>query len=144
MGLIVKRDDTAKLFERLTEFKALALYVGYQGAEGAEIHPGSEITVAKVAAIHEWGAESVGIPQRSYIRATMIEKRDEIGAEHKKVAAAVIEGKVTPVEAYSRLGALVAELVRRRLESSELDADTLSRNLTWAVRKRRRVLAKGK
>lgn len=164
MGVEVIRDDTKKLAERLDELKKLAVYVGYQGADGAAIHPDSAIPVAQLAAVHEWGSDDDGIPARSFIRRTMLEKRDAIGDELKRAVSACIEGKTTPVQAYARVGKFVVKLVRNKLEDASSwaqpldvvtaeakghtrvlsDTKTLSRNLSYAVRKGRTVLAEGK
>lgn len=164
MGLQVIRDDTAKLDERIAELKALKLSVGYtRQSGGREIHPDSEITVAKLAAIHEWGSPSDNIPARSFIRRTMHERRREIADELKRAVKAAVEGKITPVQAYARVGKLVLGLIRAKLESASgwakplqaataeekgharvlSDTRTLITSLAWRVSKGRQTVAEG-
>ena len=49
----------------------------------------------KVAYIHEHGAPSVGIPQRSFIRATIARNRRKYAAELRGLMKRVVAGKLT-------------------------------------------------
>jgi hypothetical protein len=85
-------------------------------------------TLLQVAIVHEFGGGHV--PARSFIRATIDEKRAEIHAEQIKAARAVIAGKVTPEVALQRLGAFVVGLVQARIAAGiapPLAASTLRR-----------------
>ena len=76
----------------LKNFKGLGSWrvtVGVQGQQASEIHSGN-ITNADLAAVHEFGAPSVSIPQRSYLRSTADNDKNRwnrrLTEELKKVA----------------------------------------------------------
>lgn len=75
----------------------------------------SKLSLLEVAAIHEFGAPGAGIPQRSFIRATVDARRSEIEAIQRALALQVLAGKLTPEAAYELLGAKVAAMVQNRI-----------------------------
>lgn len=153
-----------ELFERMVKLKKLKLRVGYQFEEGKAIHPGSEVTVAKLAAILEFGSPEQGIPERSFIRSTIDDRQHEISGELEKQIERVVLGKQDPVGAYSEVGKLTVKLIRGKLLSAgswadPLDIETvrqkghgrplyrrgvLAEALSWRVSQGRQTLARGK
>lgn len=81
------------------------------GKRGRQIQQAA--TLAEVAVSHEFGTDK--IPQRSFIRATVDLKAAEIATNQEKLAAQVMEGKVTPEAALERLGASVQGMVQARV-----------------------------
>lgn len=81
------------------------------GKRGRQIQQAA--TLAEVAAAHEFGTAT--IPQRSFIRATVDLKAGEIAAEQEKLAAQVVDSKITPEVAMERLGAAVQGMVQTRI-----------------------------
>jgi len=131
-----------KLNEELAELRRMRVKIGYQPPEGRTRY-GSGITVAKLAAVHEFGGSIVGgrhgggvfhtsrgrrkkrhkwggtgMPARSFIRSTIEEKGAQIAACQEREIAKVIEGKATPVQALSRIGSFVVGLIRAKLEGA--------------------------
>lgn len=85
-------------------------------------------TLLEVAIIHEFGAGHV--PARSFIRATIDEKRAEIQALQVVVAKQVLAGKLTPDQALGQIGAKVAAMIQQRIRDGlapPLAASTLRR-----------------
>lgn len=80
-------------------------------------HDGSDLTVAHIAAIHEFGAPNANIPERSFMRATMDEKSSEIAALAKKLMRGVVEGKSSETTALGLLGAFIQSLFRAKINS---------------------------
>jgi len=70
-------------------------------------------SLLEIAIIHEFGGGHV--PARSFIRATIDEKRAEIQTEQLRAARAVLAGKVTADVALQRLGAFVVGLIQARI-----------------------------
>ena len=70
-------------------------------------------TLLEVAAIHEFGGKTV--PQRSFIRATIDEKRAEILRLQVALAKQVVLGRLTPDQALAQLGAKVAGMIQARI-----------------------------
>lgn len=81
------------------------------GKRGRQIQQAA--TLAEVAAAHEFGTAT--IPQRSFIRATVDLKAAVIAAEQEKLAAQVVDSKITPEVAMERLGAAVQGMVQTRI-----------------------------
>lgn len=118
-----------KLQRDLAELKKLKLRVGYQPPEGRQRYE-SGITVAKLAAVHEFGGDDT--PGRSFIRSTIKERQREIGAVQEQVIAEVVRGRMTPVQAMAKIGSFVVGLIRKKLESAAgwaapLDVETVER-----------------
>lgn len=107
-------------------------------------------SLLEVAIIHEFGGGRV--PARSFIRATMDEKRTEIMALQVSLAREVLKGTMTPEQALNALGAKVAAWCQARIVAGiapPLAASTLRRkkrkttpliltgqlksSITWAV-----------
>ena len=85
-------------------------------------------SLLEVAIIHEFGAGPV--PARSFIRATLDEKRAEILKLQVALAQQVLLGKLTPEQALGQLGAKVASMCQARIVAGiapPLAASTLRR-----------------
>lgn len=77
-----------------------------------------KLSLVEVAAVHEFGAPEAGIPQRSFIRATIDERRGDIEALQLVLAQRVVEGKITEDQALAQLGAKVVAWVQARIASN--------------------------
>ncbi len=87
-----------------------------------------KLSLLEVAIIHEFGAGPV--PARSFIRATLDEKRGEILTLQVALAQQVLLGKITPEQALAQLGAKVASMCQARIVAGiapPLAASTLRR-----------------
>lgn len=76
---------------------------------------GTRATLLEVAAVHEFGAPAAGIPQRSFIRATVDLRQAEIAKTQEALAAQVAAGAVAPRAALERLGAAVGGMIQARI-----------------------------
>lgn len=84
---------------------------GEDGKEG-------DLSLMEVAAVHEFGAPSAGIPQRSFIRATVDTESATIARLEETLAAQCINGEITEDAALSLLGAKVAAMMQNRIASN--------------------------
>lgn len=82
---------------------------------GAGKHADSDITIAKIAAFHEFGTSRV--PERSFLRSTMDEKASEIASLTRKLNASIVDGKQDQAGALGVLGAFIANLFRKKINS---------------------------
>lgn len=80
----------------------------HDGGDGAA-------TLLEIAAIHEFGAGP--IPQRSFIRATIDQRKADIAKLQGVLAGQVLAGKLTPDQALTQLGAKVASWMQQRIAS---------------------------
>jgi phage gpG-like protein len=74
-----------------------------------------KLSLLEVAALHEFGAPEAGIPQRSFIRATIDEKRVDIERLQFALAKRVALGEITEEQALQMIGAKVAGWVKTRI-----------------------------
>lgn len=155
------------LWRRLGELGELELTIGFQGDSGAAIHPLAKVPVATVALYNEFG--TIDAPARNFLRATMFERREEIVALYAREAGRVAMGKAQPVEALSRVGEAIAEMVREKIAAADqwatpnapstiakkghaqpllggsladgVTGGTLRRSVSWAVRRGGAIVA---
>jgi hypothetical protein len=117
---VTRRDNGAKaLFRRLEGTGEVT--VGIHEAKGAEPKKGEDgdddsgMSLIDVAIIHEFGAPSVGIPERSFIRAWADESKARHDDEMAKMAKLVVEGKMTLETALQRIGLRRQAEVQKRI-----------------------------
>lgn len=88
------------------------------GVFGTETHEGSaDLTMVELAAIHEFGSPAANIPERSFIRATLNAKHDEIAKLLTGAAKAVVKGTVTVERALNIIGTAVVKDIKVRITS---------------------------
>jgi len=82
-------------------------------AKAASQSRAQRMSLLEVAVVHEFGAGHV--PARSFIRATIDEKRGEIEQLQGLLAKQILEGKVTPEDALGIVGTKVAAWCQTRI-----------------------------
>lgn len=89
--------------------------VGVIGSQGGKApHGDSGLSVLEIAAVHEFGAPSVGIPERSFIRRTFNQKQAELAKVCAHLAAEYLAG--LPLEkALGKLGAWGQTAVKKTI-----------------------------
>lgn len=122
MSVRVTDNGAGRLLGDLKALSKLTVRVGVladgpkrTGASKADRKKGERATLLEVAAAHEFGAPAAGIPQRSYIRATVDLKRAEIEKTQADLAAQVAAGKIDGRTTLARLGAYVQGLIQARI-----------------------------
>lgn len=166
----IKNDVMVQMFKRMRSLNGLSLHIGFQGTDGAAIHPIGKISNATVALYNEFG--TIDAPARSFMRTTMFENGKQIASEFAKQSARVVEDKTTAVAAVSNVGKLVAKLMREKMDKAAswatpnapstiekkehtqplkggwprraIASGTLRAALSWSVRRGASVLAEGK
>jgi hypothetical protein len=73
--------------------------------------------IATIATIHEFGAPRANIPPRSYIRATIRERKAELAALMARVVRLMIQGKLDERRALELVGAWLAGAIKGRIVS---------------------------
>lgn len=99
-----------RVFGSLTTL-AGKLEAGVIGERAGAQHPKAEMSVAELAAIHEFG---LGVPERSFIRAFFDDAQVPEAAAH--LAREVAAGVITPAEFRRKLGAWVVEGMQHRMD----------------------------
>jgi hypothetical protein len=96
--------------------KQHAVTVGVHEEEGSEQHEESDLSIADIAAIQEFGAESVGIPSRSFIRDWSDENEADNKQTLKTLTEATVAGKIPDIDtALDQAGAKFAGDVKKRI-----------------------------
>lgn len=87
-------------------------------AGGARVQVGVfDGEIAKVATIHEYGAPRANIPERSYIRSTVRERRGELQALMARLVRLMIAGKIDERRALELVGAWLVNAIKGRIVS---------------------------
>lgn len=83
---------------------------------GLGVHPNSDegLTIPDVGAVNEFGMGN--IPERSFLRSTMSEKRGEYKQAMIRLLALIIKGKVSGNRAFEILGLQAARDVQRKID----------------------------
>lgn len=110
MSVAIRTRDTgmSAFLKRLTSPEVT---VGVHSADGSEVEEGSELTVAEIAAIHEFG---LGVPERSWLRAFVDENRDQLSNMLATTALQIAKG-ANQDTAMSRFGLAVVGMVKKRI-----------------------------
>lgn len=127
------RDDPAALIKWQRMQKAFKrrggrVLVGVQGRDATLNRDG--LTNVALATIHEFGLPDVGIPERSFIRATIDANQAKYFRFVQKLSGKVILGEMTEERALNLLGLLVVSDIQARIEagiSPELKPATIAR-----------------
>lgn len=104
--------------QRAVKMQRRVVVIGF--VEG-EQHEGSDLSVAEIAAIHEYGAEietdkgTIVIPARSMLRATFEENRAENVKKLRTLALATLEGRIDVEKALTVFGVDVRGQVVKRI-----------------------------
>lgn len=157
MGLADLRRDLADL-------RALKISAGVQGAKGDAQHPGADgLTVAELAAIHEYGSADGLIPPRPFLRHTAEKNRAKFREALRLGVSDVIDRRATPLQAFAKVGALMSAAIvasidrandwatpnapatiRRKGHDRVLrDSGVLRSSQTWQVRRGAQILDEG-
>lgn len=101
---------------RLDGFLAAHVHVGIPSDKDGP-HPSAPgLLISDIAAIHEFGAPSVRIPERSFLRAGIRENLPAIRAKQADLVRQVANKKLGVSTALNRLGQFMADKVRDKLE----------------------------
>ncbi len=79
-------------------------------------HPDSKLSLAELAAVHEFGAPSVGIPSRAPLRTTLIAESRDLKASMRRAGRQLLKGRKTKRQINEELGKEALEKLRARVE----------------------------
>lgn len=122
MNTVVDRDNGWRaMLKRARDLasKEASVKVGILVDAPAKDHDGESgpLTIAQVAALHEFGAPEANIPMRSFVRATVDEQRTEIAKLQHVVAGKCLAGTTTTGQGLDLIGAKVASMMIRKINS---------------------------
>lgn len=124
-GKVIDKDlGWAAVFKRVYESRRnVYAKVGVlaDSEKGGMRLPGAALTVAEIAAIHEFGTENqdpaagLVIPPRSFVRSTFDEQRPALIEESKKLMAQILAGTMNAHQANNILGAKLAAEIKKKV-----------------------------
>lgn len=103
-----------KIIANLSKLSAKP-YVKVGILEKAGKHEGADLTVAEIMSIHEFGAPSVGIPERAPLRKTVDQKRNEINTTIDKLYGKILDGDMDVDKALPLLGMDVKRKIQQTI-----------------------------
>lgn len=110
---MVRYDDTAfrKMRGEWVQLANLTLMIGVIGPGASALEAGSSLTLAELALVHEYGARIehpsgaiIEIPERSFIRSTLLARRGDLAALQARVFKRVLVGELTAKAALELIG----------------------------------------
>jgi hypothetical protein len=114
MSLVEKDSGWNDLANRIAELSRGAhVKVGVQGSEASAAHAKSDITVVEAASIHEFGAK--GIPERSFIRATMDAHETALQKRAAELGRGILLGALEEHQALALLGEDAVGKIKQRI-----------------------------
>ncbi len=102
-----------ELVKKIEGMDRLAILVGVFEREGAQPHGDDAFTVLDVAAVHEFGTDTV--PQRSFIRAWFDENIEKAREALRRLMVQALQGKLTPEQCIERFGLWVQGEIQKRM-----------------------------
>lgn len=108
-----------RIFKQLAEagLKELTLLVGVRSQDGSEVPEGSDLNLAQIAAVNEFGTKDGHVPERSYLRSTVDANRSKYGQAFADVIGGVIDGRTTMAKGVGRVGARVVADVQQTMRA---------------------------
>lgn len=129
MKLIRDDNDIPELMDRLEKARATKMKFGILGSGlGGKRHKGVKLTIVEIGSVHEFGAPSVNIPERSFIRKTFDDKQGEVADVAEEFFGQYIMGDISYDAATKGVGEFVKGLIQttmRDLSSPALKAITI-------------------
>jgi phage gpG-like protein len=117
-GTILVDKGFKKAIEGLRSmFQDVEVVVGIMGSD-ADQKVGDGLNMATLGAIHEYGAPSAGIPQRSFLAATMDEKQESLIKAVIKAADKLAQGKLKLENVHDQFGLLAQKWVVEKINSN--------------------------
>lgn len=114
MRVKVVKDESKRIAAQLRYLSRQVVTVGVHG-DAPRPTDAPELTMATLAAVHEFGDPAQHIPERSFLREAMTEHSPEIRKDITEKVVEMIEGKVKPGVVLNRAGVLILGSVRETI-----------------------------
>lgn len=122
--LTFNRDGSQRAQAAIRSLGEWELLVGFVGPGSLEIEEGSALTLAQLGAIHEFGSDvepgEIGyVPERSFIRSTLANRRADIARLTAEQMRAVLAGKRTAEQALDAIGMQIVAWIKLAVMSGD-------------------------
>lgn len=117
----VKDKGWLEFFKNVHEIRNARVRVGVLAdTDKGGLHvEGGDLTVAEIAAVQEFGTEDDRVPERSFVRSTFDEKREELTKLGSDLMGEVLDGKMKVPRALGLLGAKAAAEMKKKITMGE-------------------------
>lgn len=112
--IIKNPEDAIKEIERIAKTMRGPGSVVVGLPKGSNDYPDGT-SVIMVGAVHEFGSDSRNVPQRSFLRSTVQEKRRKYKRMFSKLAKKIISGNITSKQALQIIGLQVESDVKNKI-----------------------------
>lgn len=127
-GIIKRPDKALKELERIQKSLKGPDLVKIGLPKGSNAYPDGT-SVIMVGAVHEFGSPSRGIPQRSFLRATLLQHSKAYKSLFVKLSKKIVSGDMTKSQALNMIGLTVQRDVVDRI-SDGIDPELSTREGT--------------
>jgi hypothetical protein len=128
---VSSKSDTAVWDGVFARVKAMRGYSLSVGVVEDKQHPDSDLTIAEIGAIAEYGNPAHDVEPRPWLGFTWNRRRRELAQRMREGAEKILAGKSTAVQVLSKIGEYattqVKQSISQRLIRQELAASTLAR-----------------
>lgn len=93
-------------------------YVNVGFLQSSGMHKDSDMTVAAIAAVHEFGSSDGRIPQRSFMRSAVSQNKNALQTLIEKLAGKVADGEMIRDKALGIIGQYVRDRIVAKINSS--------------------------
>lgn len=113
--------DVKKTIEQMKDIAYIK--IGILEEEGSQVHGGSDLSLAGVAAVNEFGTKSAGknrnvtIPPRPFIRTTMDEKKGLFEQITYNALVKINSIGADPIRELNKIGLVIAESIKAKITS---------------------------
>jgi hypothetical protein len=116
MVVRIKDNGWKKLLKSIFKDDRIGVTVGIQGSDASSGHKGSDLTVAEVGEIHEFG---LGVPRRSFLRGYYDENYGLLRKRLLKISKRIASprSKLTAKKGMGLFGSLVVGEIQKRIAS---------------------------
>lgn len=121
MKLVKDENNTDELIERIEKMRGTKMRFGILGSADGE--------VLLYASVHEFGAPSINIPERSFMRKTFDDKIDDMSDTIEDLVGQYIMGDISYKATMDAIGEYVVGLIRQtvvELKSPPLKSSTIA------------------
>jgi hypothetical protein len=124
------RRMTRTLRERAVRLTGHRVKIGVFGGTS-----GDGFQMPEVAAVHEYGSRNGHVPQRSFLRSTLENKRTQIAEMSTRLGSAVVAGNTPARQALEALGQMVAAEVKKTITAgAPLQPPLSPETVAWRAR----------
>jgi hypothetical protein len=115
--LVIKDTGWIAMIRRYKQMKESYANVGVlaDDSKGEEVPAGSDLTVAEIAVVNEFGTKDGRIPSRSFVRSAFDEQRETLAEIGKKLLSSWLVGETTLEKALDLLGSKLSTEIKKKI-----------------------------